>query len=389
MNENTELYYKDAYLKEFDAVVTGCAEGKTGFEITLSKTAFYPEGGGQPGDTGTLNGTAVTDTRSRNDVIVHITEQPIAVGTPVHGIICWQRRFDLMQQHSGEHIFSGIVHEFFGYDNIGFHLGEDTITLDFSGPLTWEDLRRVEDKANEIIWRNTEVEVSYPDEQHLHALAYRSKKELEGTVRIVSIADADVCACCGTHVRSAGEIGLIKVLSCAARKSGTRVEIVCGKRALCYCQTVCDENRRISHLLSAKVNETSAAVERMQKELIDTTYKMRGIILNELYSRLPEIEMDLPLYVYFAEGVDSKELLKFANLVNEERHARISAAFTKKDDHWHYVIISKSTDLRPLSRQLNEMFSGRGGGNRELIQGSLCGAEGEIKEALEQMCAGL
>ena len=163
-----ELYYQDAYLREFDAVVTACTPIKNGYAVELSKTAFYPEGGGQPGDRGTLNDIAVSDTHSKDGRILHYTAQPLAEGTAVHGVIDWDRRFDHMQQHSGEHIFSGLIHKLFGYENIGFHLGEQTVTLDFSGPLTEDDLRQVEYLANERIWRNTETVITYPSEEELH-----------------------------------------------------------------------------------------------------------------------------------------------------------------------------------------------------------------------------
>ena len=378
-----ELFYQDAYRTVFDSEVISCTKGKHGYEIVLKETAFYPEGGGQPGDQGTLNEVPVKDTRRKNGTIVHITDLPLEAGTAVHGTIDWNRRFDLMQQHSGEHIFSGIVHQLFGYENIGFHLGEETITLDFSGPLTWEDLRTVETKANEILYRNEPIEISYPSPEELAQLEYRSKKELEGLVRIVTVPGADVCACCGTHVHRTGEIGLIKVLSTASRKNGTRTEIVCGRRALRYVQTVTDQNLAISHLLSAPVSETSVAVERLRAEMLDSTYRLRGIILHQLEENLKDIEDHTPVYVLFTEGIDTQELRKYANQVIEEKHAGIAAMFTAGKEGMQYVILSSETDLKPLSRLLNERFSGRGGGSSQMIQGSLHGEPEEIRTVLQ------
>ena len=300
-----ELFYQDAYCTDFDSEVISCAKGKHGYEIVLNDTAFYPEGGGQPGDQGTLNEAAVKDTHRKNGVILHITDIPLEPGTAVHGTIDWNRRFDLMQQHSGEHIFSGIVHQLFGYENIGFHLGEDTITLDFSGPLTWEDLKTVETKANEIVYRNERIEISYPSPKQLAQMEFRSKKELEGLVRIVTVPDADVCACCGTHVRYTGEIGLIKVLSTANRKDGTRCEIVCGSRALAYVQAVTG-----------------------------------GIILHQLEEKLTAIPEGTPLYTVYTEGIDTQELRKFLNRVLEEKQAGIAAGFTANATGYQYVIVS-------------------------------------------------
>ena len=379
-----ELYYQDAYCRIFNSEVLSCSEGKHGYEIVLKETAFYPEGGGQPGDHGTLNEVKVTDTRRKNGAIVHITDMPLEAGTAVLGVINWNRRFDLMQQHSGEHIFSGIVHQLFGYENIGFHLGDVTITLDFSGPLSWDDLQTVETKANEIIYRNEPIEITCPSAEKLSHLEYRSKKELEGLVRIVTIPDADVCACCGTHVKQTGEIGLIKVLSCSGRKEGTRVEIVCGSRALRYVQAVTNQNLAVSHLLSAKVFETATAVERLKAEMLDSTYRLRGVIMRQLEEKLADIMEETPVYVLFTEGVDTQELRKYANRVIEEKHAGIAAMFTAVKDGMQYVILSSAVDLKPLSKVLNQQFHGRGGGNAQMIQGSLQGEPAEIRTVLEE-----
>lgn len=383
MDVKNELYYQDAYRTSFDSIVTACTETKNGYEVQLKETVFYPEGGGQPGDHGFLNQVTVIDTRRRNGVIVHLCSEPLSIGEAVHGKIDWKRRFDLMQQHSGEHIFSGIVHAMFGYDNIGFHLGDETITLDFSGPLTWQDLKTVETRANELIWRNEPVEVLYPSREELEAMEFRSKKELEGMVRIISIKDGDVCACCGTHVHHTGEIGLIKVLSIANRKDGTRCEIVCGSRALSYVQTVTDQNLAISHRLSAKVFETAAAVERLQKEMLETSYRLRGIILHQLEEKLSDIQEGTPLYTVYTEGIDTQELRKYLNRVMEEKQACIAAGFTVNAKGYQYVILSSHTDLKPLSKALNEAFHGQGGGKPVMIQGSLAATEAELESYLQ------
>ena len=288
-----------------------------------------------------------------------------------------------MQQHSGEHIFSGIVHGLFGYENIGFHLGDDTITLDFSGPLTWDDVKRVETKANEIIWRNEEIEISFPSSEELKQLAYRSKKELEGKVRIVTIPEADVCACCGTHVHHTGEIGLIKAISLAGRKSGSRVEILCGRRAFNFLQAVNDENLKISHLLSAKLLETSIAVERLQQEMLRNASLARRMALARLEEKLPDIPEASPLALVVTEAVDAQEARRFANEIIEVRHAEVAAVFIQRDEQYQYVIISHTRNLRELSVLLNQTFSGRGGGSAEMIQGSLSASEEAVRSLLE------
>ena len=208
-----KLYYDSAYIKEFEAQVLSCQEGKKGWEITLSATAFYPEGGGQPADTGLLGNVRVTDVHEKDGQVVHYTDGPLPVGEMVRGVIDWDRRFQHMQEHSGEHLVSGLIHQRFGYDNVGFHMGTDEVTIDFNGVLEWGDLMAIEEKANGMIWENLEISAVYPEKDELDAMEYRSKKELTGAVRIVSIPGGDVCACCGTHVERTGEIGLVKFLS--------------------------------------------------------------------------------------------------------------------------------------------------------------------------------
>ena len=218
--EMNELFYQDAYLKEFDAKVIRCTACKNGFDVVLEDTAFYPEGGGQPFDTGTLDGIEVFNVqRDQHDVIHHYVKEALDEGKVVHGVIDWNRRFDFMQNHSGEHIISGLIHKHFGYENVGFHMGE-VIQIDISGPLNWEQLMMIEREANDIIYQNIPVQITYPNNDELENIPYRSKKELQGKVRIVTIENADICACCGTHVRNTGEIGLIKILSFMKHKDG-------------------------------------------------------------------------------------------------------------------------------------------------------------------------
>ncbi|MFR4034950.1 MAG: alanyl-tRNA editing protein [Oscillospiraceae bacterium] len=220
-----KLYYQDAHQAAFEARVVSCQPGKHGYDVVLDRTCFYPEGGGQPGDTGFLSGVRVTDTHERGGEIVHFCEQPLAVGQIVEGQIDYGRRFEFMQLHSGEHILSGVIHRRFGYENVGFHMGADFVTIDFSGMLTQEDLSAVEAEANEWVWKNVPIEITYPDAEALKTIPYRSKKELTGQVRIVTIPGADICACCGTHVSSTGEIGLIKIFSCVKFHDGVRLEL--------------------------------------------------------------------------------------------------------------------------------------------------------------------
>ena len=200
-----KLYYKDAYLREFCARVlscTPCADGM--FNVVLDETAFYPEVGGQPADLGALGAARVMDVQLQGEAVVHRTTAPLRVGETVQGNIDWARRFDHMQQHTGEHITSGIIKSRFGFDNLGFHMGRESVVLECSGQLDAAQLEELELAVNEAICRNGEVRAWFPRPDELAGLTYRRKKEIEGDVRIVDAAGADVCACCGTHVARAG-----------------------------------------------------------------------------------------------------------------------------------------------------------------------------------------
>ena len=232
--ETEKLYYVDQFIQEFPATVLSCEAGKNGYQVVLDCTAFYPEGGGQPADHGTLGSVHVTDVHEKDGVIFHTCDGPVEIGQMVNGRIDWARRFDHMQQHSGEHIISGILCADYHCDNVGFHLGAETVTIDYNADISWEQALDAERKANEVIWADQEVEIAYPDSEELAFIDYRSKKELTGQVRIVTFPEADCCACCGTHVARAGQVGLIKVLSCQKFREGVRLEIICGKRTLDY-----------------------------------------------------------------------------------------------------------------------------------------------------------
>ena len=272
MTETRRLYYEDVYKKEFTATVLECRERKNGFAVTLDESAFYPEGGGQPSDVGTLGDVKVTEVHEKDGELLHYTEQALEVGAKVEGKIDWARRFDLMQQHSGEHMVSGVIHAKYGYDNVGFHMGSDVITVDLNGMLDEAQLAEIEREVNEKVWENKEVVITYPTEEELKTLDYRSKKELTGKVRIVDFPGADVCACCGTHVTHTGEIGMVKLLSVVKFRDGIRMEMICGKRVLNYLNMVNEQNHQISVKLSAKMEKTADAVQRLQ----DENFRLKG-----------------------------------------------------------------------------------------------------------------
>ncbi len=189
--ETEKLYYQDPALTEFTATVLTCEPGKAGYLVTLDRTAFYPEGGGQPADWGTLNGTAVTDVHEREGVVFHTCASPLEPGTAVEGVIDWERRFDHMQQHSGEHICSGMICARYHCDNVGFHMGAEIVTIDFNAEIPWEGLLEIEAQANRYLHENHPIQIQVCRGAELEALDYRSKKALEGDVRIVTFPGAD------------------------------------------------------------------------------------------------------------------------------------------------------------------------------------------------------
>ena len=364
-----KLYYDDPFLTRFTGKVLSCQEEKKLWRVVLDRTAFYPEGGGQPADHGTLGGAAVCDTRERDGEIVHFCDRPLAVGEEAEGEIDFARRFDFMQQHSGEHIVSGILCGMFHCDNVGFHIGHDLVTIDFNAALTMDDVREVERRANRYIWEDHPLQVDYPSPAALEALEYRSKKALTGQVRIVSWPGADCCACCGTHVARSGQVGMVKLLSCQRFREGVRIELAAGGRALERFETIAGQNTRVSQLLSAKVTDTAAAVERMQKEL----YQLRGRVaaLEEGdFARKAADYAGRGDVLLLEAGMSADSLRKLCGMVQESAGGRC-AVFAGEGEVWQYAVSQPDGDLRGFVKELNAALRGRGGGKPGFVQGSV------------------
>ncbi len=377
-----KLFYSDPFLTEFTARVLSCQETKGGFAVTLDRTAFYPEGGGQPADTGILGSAAVTDTRNRGDDVIHICASPLPVGETVTGKIDWDRRFDFMQQHSGEHIVSGLICGRFGCDNVGFHIGHDLVTIDFNAELTMEDVRQIEAEANRYIWADRPIDVSYPSPEALAALPYRSKKALSGPVRIVAFPGADCCACCGTHVRSSGQVGLVKLLTVQKFREGVRIEMAAGGRAVAYCTAMLEQNTQVSQLLSAKPAATAEAVRRLQKEL----YQLRGRAA-ELeaadFARKAEQYAGAGNVLLVEGPMSAESVRKLCAAVSETCGGRC-AVFAGAEGSYQYAISRPEGDLRPLVKALNAALNGRGGGKPACVQGSVQADESAIRAFMNQ-----
>lgn len=389
MQETLSLFNINSYTKSFEAKVISCEKNTSSREesylVVLDQTAFFPEGGGQPSDTGTLNQISVIDVQEKNNIIYHTTLDPIEPGTIVKGEIDWIRRFDLMQHHSGEHIVSGLVHKYFGYDNVGFHMGNDAITIDFNGSLTSEDLRMVEEKANQVVFENIPITVSYPSKEELAVLNYRSKKELSGAIRIVTIGDYDVCACCAPHVALTGEIGCIKITSSQSYKGGVRISMLCGLRALADYNKKEENVSVISSLLSAKPYEVKDAVKNLKEENNQLKIQIQDLQNQLLQFKAESLQIDGSDLWIFDNEIPAKLIRNYANILLEKNVPLLGIFTSENTLDYKYILASKHIDVRPLSKQLNDQFQGKGGGNKEMVQGALSGKKADILNLLNNL----
>ncbi len=365
------LYYKDSHINEFKAVVTLFGEDNGRMYAELDRTAFFPEGGGQLADTGVIGEVRVLDVQEKEGRILHYIADALEVGQEYDCAIDWEQRFRRMQNHSGEHIVSGITHTRFGYDNVGFHMGDDYVTLDFNGELTAGDVAELELAANRAVWENVAISTEFPNEEALKTLEYRSKLELSGEVRIVTIEGYDKCACCAPHVKRTGEIGVIKLVDFMKHRGGMRLTMRCGIDAYKDYAEKQQSAAEISALLSAKRSDIYPAVKKIFDELQEERYKSAELKKSMLAAEAAKLEYtEGNLCFFYPEEFDSASL---RSLVNEavKRCGGIAAAFSGTDeDGYNYVIGSTSADLRAKAKEINSAIDGRGGGRPEMIQGS-------------------
>lgn len=275
---------------------------------------------------------------------------------------------------------SGLIHSHFGYDNVGFHLGSKNVTLDFNGFLTKEQLELIETLANEAVYKNLEITALYPPKTELDGLTYRSKIEIDGPVRIVTIPGYDICACCAPHVKRTGEIGMIKIVDAIKYKGGIRISILCGSRALEDYRMKQQQMNAVSVLLSAKQDSLDHAVSRLK----DENYSLKGQILalqndriEQKASLIPENTKNICL---FEENLESSAHKKYVNLLTE-KCSGICAVFVGNDETgYRYIIASASEDVRPINERLKQDYHAKGGGSREMVQGSLTGQQERLTE---------
>ena len=348
------------------------------FEVVLDQTAFFPEGGGQAPDLGVLGGAAVLDVQEQRDEVVHICDCPLSPGDCIEGKLDWDRRFALMQQHSGEHLVSGLVHERYGWNNVGFHMGADCMTIDFSGPIPLDDIPAIERAANEAVWADLPSEVLLPTAEELTHLHYRSKKALTGQVRLVRFPGTDLCACCGTHVARTGEIGLIKILSCIRFREGVRIEMMCGAQALDYLSAIHAQNHKISTLLSAKPMQTAKAVRRVLEERDDALYRLTAAE-NQRFEEIAEAHGGVGNCILFEPNLSPDGVRKLTVAVMERCGGRCAVFSGDEETGYKYAIGETDGDLRALVKQMNNSLSGRGGGKPFFAQGSVSATRSEIE----------
>lgn len=406
------LYYEDTYLTEFEAQVMSCQKAEGGYEVILDQTAFYPEGGGQPCDLGVLEiwkaekscvdeackagqpagageevpRVQVLDVQEGGREVVHLCDKPLTEGARVYGKIDWTRRLTHMREHSGEHIISGIICKTHGYSNIGFHMGKEFVTIDFSGMLTEEDIAAAERAANEKVLENVEILAEYPDAETLKTLDYRSKKELDGEIRIVTVPGADCCACCGTHVKRTGEIGPIKVIGSEHYKSGIRLNILIGQKALADYAQKFENSRKISTLLSIKPENTAEGVEKLLESMNALKLEYGALKMQLLEQKVDAIPDGEKSAVLFEKGLTPVDVRKLADRLQEK--VSFAAVFCGDDQEgYKYVIISRDVDVSAFGKEFNRALNGRGGGRNPMIQGSVAAMRSQIEAFLREALA--
>ncbi len=376
-----KLFYQDSHKCTFTATVQEVRRSENGYEIVLDRTAFFPEGGGQKADTGRIGSVSVLDVQEIDGTIIHYTDGALEKGAVVEGCIDWKERFSKMQQHTGEHIVSGLINRLYGYHNVGFHLGSDSVTLDFNGVVPKEKLHEIELLANEAVAKNLPVQVLYPTDEELQEITYRSKIEIEGQVRIVVIDGYDVCACCAPHVKHTGEIGLIKLVGIQNYKGGVRISMLCGFRALEDYHQKEKNNREIAVMLSAKEYETAAEVTRLKEELNSKKAKIAELEKRILQQKVEMLDVSAEIVSLFEE-TDPVMTRELVNLLLE-KGAKMAVVFSGDDkEGYRYVLGSREMDVRAAGRLLNEAFQGRGGGKPEMVQGTVKGKQEEIRAFL-------
>ena len=380
--ETQKLYYSDSHLYRFAATVTRCEKVTNGYAVTLDATAFYPEGGGQACDLGTLGSAKVLDVQERGEEVIHLCDTPLTVGKPVEGIIDAERRFDLMQQHTGEHIVSGIICARFGYHNVGFHVGTDMITIDFDGPIPADALPEIEAAANRAVWQNLPIRCWYPTPEELPNVSYRTKRVLPWPVRIVEIPGVDKCACCGVHVAYTGEIGLVKLFSCVKFHQGVRIEMACGGRALALLNAAFDQNRQVSQAFSAKWMQTGKAARKMNERLAAAEYRCAGME-RRIWDAIAADYQGQGNVLHFEPELSALAVRELADRI-AEKCVGTAAVFSGTDGNFNVCLVNKNGDVKELGSALKSALNARGGGKPGIFQGTIPATREQIDQFFQE-----
>ncbi len=370
------IYEKDSYCREFKAKVVSCESKDGGYGVVLDRTAFFAEGGGQAADEGEINGVRVLDVQIEGEEIVHKTESALEVGSEVTGRLDWELRFSRMQSHSGEHIVSGVVHSLFGYDNVGFHMSETVMTVDFSGVLSGEDIERVEEYSNRAIYANEVITASYPSKEEASALEYRSKKEITEGLRLITIENVDCCACCAPHPARTGEIGLIKIIDAYPYKQGTRIEMLAGINALKDYVGLNKSNKYLMGVLSAPREKVKEAVDRQLEAAGELRSENQRISKELALCKVVPVAVGDGIYAV-SEGVLQEDLRYCSNTFLEKGINTCVLLSKIEGENYIYVVSSKTRDTREIVAVLNKSFNGKGGGKPDYAQGKLTAASEE------------
>ena len=373
-----KLYYEDAYKTEFTAKVVSANAG----DIVLDRTAFFPEEGGQSADTGVLGGFRVADVKIKDGEIHHLLEDRNAsfeAGTEISGRIDWQHRFSNMQQHSGEHIFSGLVHSTYGFDNVGFHLSDNEVTLDINGVIGPDGIRDIERRANEIIFRNIPSEIRFLSGEEAKTAEYRSKIDLDDEIRVVTYPGADACACCAPHVALTGEIGCLKVVGLQNYKGGIRVSILCGMRAMEVFFHDRDILEKTANYLSNSTDEVYHLVVKARTELAETKAALAEAAKKLVQVRIDQIPVGDGNAVLIEESLDAGAMRSDVNSLVQKKNGFCGVFAGSDADGYRYVIGKQGGDARTINNELREKFGARGGGKPEMVQGSVTASRADIE----------
>ena len=380
------LFDSDSFAKDFIAKVISCEQTNIDdrklYKVVLDRTLFFPEQGGQTSDIGMIDDATVVDVQIKDDIIYHYCTSGFLIGEEVHGTLDWNHRFNNMQQHTGEHIFTGIAHKSYGADNVGFHLSDNTVTLDLNIELDQEQIDFIERSANELITRDVAVKAYYPNQDLLGAINYRSKKEIEGPVRLVEIEGTDLCACCAPHVKSTGQVGILKVISFNKYKGGTRVYILCGLRALEDYKKKMSLLKLAYQTLSCKEEELPEKLAGLLNENKQLSYRISDIKAAFLNNQIEALSADLIDVTIFSEDLDAKTMRDGVNTL-VAKHSGLCAIFSGNDDEgYNFVIGSSTRDCAAIATGLRELLGAKGGGSKQMAQGSVKATRSKIENIL-------